>query len=264
MWLGEQINEYGVGNGMSLLIFAGIVARIPTDVSSIVNSVAQGQVSYITAALYAAFAVLVVAGVVLVQKGERKIPVQYAKRVVGKKTYNGQSTYIPIKVNHAGVIPIIFAISILLFPITIASFMPNSAFYEFCNKYLSSNGNPGVWIYSVLNIALIFFFTYFYTAIVFKPDEISKNLRENGGAIPGIRPGAATRKYINTIMSRMCFAGAVFLSVIDTLPVAATHLTPIDIRFGGTSLLILVGVAFDTWQQIEGRLATTTHKGFLG
>ena len=263
MWLGEQINEYGVGNGMSLLIFAGIVARVPTDVASVVNSVKQGQTSYVTATLYVAFAVLVIAGVVLVQRGERRVPIQYAKKVIGRRTYGGQSTYIPIKVNHAGVIPIIFSIAILLFPITIASFMPESGFALFCNKYLSSNGNPGVWIYSILNVILIFFFTYFYTAIVFKPDEVSKNLREGGGFIPGIRPGMPTRNYLADTMSKLCFAGAIFLAVIDTLPVCVSHLTPLDIRFGGTSLLILVGVAFDTWQQIESRMVMNKHKGFL-
>ena len=263
MWLGEQINEYGVGNGMSLLIFAGIVARVPTDIGSVVRSLRQGQITYITAGLYLAFAVLVIAGIVLVQRGERRIPIQYAKRVVGRKTYGGQSTYIPIKVNHAGVIPIIFAIAILLFPITIASFVPNSGFASFCNKYLSSNGNPGVWIYSILNILLIFFFTYFYTAIVFKPDEVSKNLREGGGFIPGIRPGIPTQNYLSNSMSKLCFVGAIFLSIVDTLPVFVSHMTPLDIRFGGTSLLILVGVAFDTWQQIESRMVMNTHKGFL-
>ena len=172
MWLGEQINEYGIGNGISLLIFGGIIARIPSEINNIRTSYQAGTTSFVSLLLFIAFAIVIIVAIIAVQQATRRIPVQYAKRVVGRKTYGGQSTHIPLKVNAGGVIPIIFALSILQFPLTLMYFFPDSAFYDFCNKYLSPSGNPGVWIYSVLNIVLILFFNYFYTAITFKPDEI--------------------------------------------------------------------------------------------
>lgn len=183
MWLGEQINEKGVGNGISLIIFAGIVARIPSGIRSLVTSIQAGTISIITLIILVIVAILVIAGVVMIQEGQRRIPVQYAKRVVGRKMYGGQSTHIPIKVNQAGVIPIIFALSILQFPLTITYFMSqNNAFSVWVTKWLSPSGNPGVWVYGVLNVVLIIFFTYFYTGITFNPNEVANNMKANGGS----------------------------------------------------------------------------------
>ena len=219
MWLGEQINDRGIGNGISLLIFGGIVARIPSGVRSISTLYGDGGISLVTIILFVIAAVLVTAGVVLIQEGQRRIPVQYAKRVVGRKMYGGQSTHIPIKVNQAGVIPIIFALSLLQFPLTITYFLSqDNGFSVWVMKWLSPSGNPGVWIYGVLNVILIIFFTYFYTGITFNPNEVANNMKANGGFIPGIRPGKATEDYLNKVMSRVTIVGAIFLALIATLP----------------------------------------------
>ena len=263
MWLGEQINEYGIGNGISLLIFGGIVARIPSGVASIWNKYSDGSMSIITVILFIVFGLLVIMGVIEIQQGTRRIPVQYAKRVVGRKMYGGQSTHIPLKVNQAGVIPIIFALSILQFPLTIMYFFPNTAFYSFCEKYLSPGGNPGVWVYAVLNVLLIIFFNYFYTAGTFNPVEVAQNMKANGGFIPGIRPGKATVEYLNRVMSRISIVGALFLAVIATMPTVLSEYTGLDIRFGGTSLLIAVGVALDTMRQLENQMVMRNYQGFL-
>lgn len=263
MWLGEQINEYGIGNGISLLIFGGIVARIPSGVASIWNKYSDGSMSIITILLFIVFGLLVIMGVIEIQQGTRRIPVQYAKRVVGRKMYGGQSTHIPLKVNQAGVIPIIFALSILQFPLTIMYFFPNTAFYSFCEKYLSPGGNPGVWVYAVLNVLLIIFFNYFYTAVTFNPVEVAQNMKANGGFIPGIRPGKATVEYLNRVMSRISIVGALFLAVIATMPTVLSEYTGLDIRFGGTSLLIAVGVALDTMRQLENQMVMRNYQGFL-
>ncbi|MGE9876222.1 preprotein translocase subunit SecY [Hornefia butyriciproducens] len=263
MWLGEQINEYGIGNGISLLIFGGIVARIPSGVASIWNKYSDGSMSIITVILFIVFGLLVIMGVIEIQQGTRRIPVQYAKRVVGRKMYGGQSTHIPLKVNQAGVIPIIFALSILQFPLTIMYFFPNTAFYSFCEKYLSPGGNPGVWVYAVLNVLLIIFFNYFYTAVTFNPVEVAQNMKANGGFIPGIRPGKATVEYLNRVMSRISIVGALFLAVIATMPTVLSEYTGLDIRFGGTSLLIAVGVALDTMRQLENQMVMRNYQGFL-
>ena len=243
MWLGEQINDKGIGNGISLIIFAGIVARIPSGIRSLATSVQDGAISAVTLVILVVIAVLVIAGVVMIQEGQRRIPVQYAKRVVGRKMYGGQSTHIPIKVNQSGVIPIIFSLSLLSFPLTITYFFPNTAFTEWVTKWLSPSGNPGVWIYGVLNIILIIAFTYFYTGITFNPNEVANNLKANGGFIPGIRPGKATEDYLNKVMSRITIVGAIFLALVATLPTIISVLTSLQIHFGGTSLLIAVGVA---------------------
>ena len=228
MWLGEQINDRGIGNGISLLIFGGIVARIPSGVRSISTLYGDGGISLVTIILFVIAAVLVTAGVVLIQEGQRRITVQYAKRVVGRKMYGGQSTHIPIKVNQAGVIPIIFALSLLQFPLTITYFLSqDNGFSVWVMKWLSPSGNPGVWIYGVLNVILIIFFTYFYTGITFNPNEVANNMKANGGFIPGIRPGKATED------------------------------------FGGTSLLIAVGVALDTVRQLENQMLMRNYQGFL-
>ncbi|MBQ1690976.1 MAG: preprotein translocase subunit SecY [Firmicutes bacterium] len=264
MWLGEKINDNGIGNGISLLIFAGIVDRIPSAIRSLATQYTSGSMSLITIILLVVAAVLVIAGVVLIQEGTRKVPVQYAKRVVGRKMYGGQSTHIPIKVNQSGVIPIIFALSLLQFPLTITYFTAaDSGFTTFINKYLSPNGNPGVWIYAILNIVLIIFFTYFYNQITFNPLEVADNLKANGGFIPGIRPGKATSDYLQKVTSRITVVGAIFLAAIATLPTILSTLTGLRLHFGGTSLLIAVGVALETVRALENQMLMRNYQGFL-
>lgn len=266
MWLGEQINDKGIGNGISLLIFAGIVARIPSGIRQIATGIEAGDMSVVTLIVFIIAAIAVTAGVVLIQEGQRRIPVQYAKRVVGRKMYGGQSTHIPIKVNQAGVIPIIFAMSILMFPLTITYFLPqDNGFSLWVTKWLSPSGNPGVWVYGVLNIILIIFFTYFYTAITFNPSEVADNMKSNGGFIPGIRPGKATEEYLQKVMSRITIVGAIFLALIATLPTILSVMVPTlkGIHFGGTSLLIAVGVAMDTVRQLENQMVMRNYQGFL-
>ena len=263
MWLGEQINEKGVGNGISLIIFAGIVSRIPSGVRTLFVSVEAGTLSVVTVIIFVVLAVLVIAGVVLVHEGQRKVPVQYAKRVVGRKMYGGQSTHIPIKVNQTGVIPIIFALALLQFPLTITYFFPNTGFTEFVTKWLSPAGNPGVWIYAMLNVILIIAFTFFYTTISFNPADVANNMKANGGFIPGIRPGKATEEYLNRVMSRITVVGAIYLALVATLPTILGVMTPLNISFGGTSLLIAVGVALETVRQLENQMLMRNYQGFL-
>ncbi|MBR6585588.1 MAG: preprotein translocase subunit SecY [Firmicutes bacterium] len=263
MWLGEKINENGIGNGISLIIFGGIVARIPSGLRSIYTQVTEGSMSVITLILFAIFAIVVILGIIEIQQGTRRIPVQYAKRVVGRKMYGGQSTHIPLKVNQAGVIPVIFALSILQFPLTITYFFPNTGFTEFVTNWLSPAGMPGVLVYSVMNVMLIVAFNYFYTTITFNPIEVADNLKANGGFIPGIRPGKATVEYLTKVMSRLAFVGAVFLAVVATLPTIIGQITGLNIQFGGTSLLIAVGVAIDTMKQLENQMVMRNYQGFL-
>ena len=263
MWLGEEINDKGVGNGISLLIFAGIVARIPTGIRTMVVKYQEGSVNVVTLILFALFALVVIAGIIMVQQGTRKIPVQYAKRVVGRKMYGGQATHIPLKVNQAGVIPVIFAMALLTFPLTITYFFPNTDFTAFVTKYLSPGGMPGAWIYGALNVVLIIAFTYFYTAITFNPIEIASNMRANGGFIPGIRPGRATVDYLHRVMTRLSLVGAIFLAIVATLPLLLSQVSGIDVRFGGTSLLIAIGVALDTMRQLEDQMVMRNYRGFL-
>ena len=267
MWLGEQINERGIGNGISLIIFAGIVARIPSGIRTLATAVESGSLSIVTLIIFIVAAVLVTAGVVMIQEGQRRIPVQYAKRVVGRKMYGGQSTHIPIKVNQSGVIPIIFALSLLQFPLTITYFLKaDSGFTEFVTKWLSPSGMPGVWVYGVLNVVLIIFFTYFYTQATFNPVEVADNMKANGGFIPGIRPGKATEEYLQKVMSRITIVGAIFLAVIATLPTVLSVIAPESlgsIHFGGTSLLIAVGVALETVRQLENQMLMRNYQGFL-
>ena len=263
MWLGEQINEFGVGNGMSLLIFAGIAMRLPSQVKGVIDQAKEGALSWVSVLVIVICTVAVIALIIYIQGGKRKIPVKYAKRVVGRKMYGGESTHIPIKLNASGVIPIIFAISMLQLPITIAYFFPDSGYSDFVSKYLSPSGNPGVWIYMALNVLLVAFFTFFYTGIVFKPDEIAKNLANNGGTIPSIRPGKPTEEYLANTSKRLCVMDAIFLAAVSTLPTAIGVFTPLNLAFGGTSLLILIGVATDTMDQIKNRGLMNTYKGFL-
>ena len=263
MWLGEQINELGVGNGMSLLIFAGIVERLPSGVQSIVSKMKEGELSFIAVITIVIAVVLLVAGINYVQQGVRKIPVQYAKRVVGRKTYGGQTTHIPMKLNAAGVIPIIFSLSLIQFPLTLTYFKPNAAVSVFLSKYLSPSGSVGVYVYGLLNIVLIIAFTYFYTAVIFKPDEVSKNLANAGGMIPGIRQGKETEANLRGIMNRLCLPSALFLAAVATLPTIVSQFTNLNMGFGGTSILIMVGVALDTVQNIENRGLQDKYVGFL-
>jgi len=266
MWLGEQINDRGIGNGISLLIFSGIVARIPSGIRSLATAVEGGALSIITLIIFVIAAVAVTAGVIAIQEGQRRIPVQYAKRVVGRKMYGGQSTHIPMKVNQSGVIPIIFAMSLLQFPLTITYFLKsNSGFTEFVTKWLSPSGMPGVWVYGALNVVLIIFFTYFYTQVSFNPADVADNMKANGGFIPGIRPGKATEEYLQKVMSRLTIVGAIFLAIIATMPTVLSVLAPSlsGIQFGGTSLLIAVGVALDTVRQLENQMLMRNYQGFL-
>ena len=263
MWLGEQINENGIGNGISLIIFSGIVARIPSGIRSMWTQYSEGQLNIVTLILFLIAAVVVILGIIEVQQGTRRIPVQYAKRVVGRKMYGGQSTHIPLKVNQAGVIPVIFALSLIQFPLTITYFFPDSGFTEFVTKWISPSGNPGVWVYAAFNILLIIFFNYFYTTVTFNPMEIAQNMKQNGGFIPGIRPGRATIEYLTRVMSRISFVGAIFLAVVATLPTIVGQLTGMNIHFGGTSLLIAVGVAIDTMKQLENQMVMRNYSGFL-
>ena len=263
MWLGEEINDKGVGNGISLLIFGGIVARIPTGIRTMLVKYQEGSVNVVTLIMFALFALAVIAGIIMVQQGPRRIPVQYAKRVVGRKMYGGQATHIPLKVNQAGVIPVIFAMALLTFPLTITYFFPNTDFTAFVTKYLSPGGMPGAWIYGALNVVLIIAFTYFYTAITFNPIEIASNMRANGGFVPGIRPGRATVDYLHRVMTRISLVGAIFLAVVATLPLLLSQVAGIDVRFGGTSLLIAIGVALDTMRQLEDQMVMRNYRGFL-
>ena len=264
MWLGEQINENGIGNGISLLIFAGIISRIPTDFRGIWDQYRDGGISLLALILFAVFAIIVILGVILINQGTRKIPVRYAKRVVGRKMYGGQSTHIPLKVNQAGVIPVIFALSILQFPLTITYFLrADSGFTTFINKWLSPAGSPGVWVYAVLNILLIIAFNFFYTTATFNPIEVAQNLKSNGGVIPGINPGRATVGYLQKTMNRLALVGAIFLAAIATLPTIISQYTGMNIRFGGTSLIIVVGVAIETMKALENQMVMRNYKGFL-
>jgi preprotein translocase subunit SecY len=263
MWLGEQINENGIGNGISLIIFAGIISRVPSTIHTNWVKLTAGELSIITVIIFVIFAMAVIIGIIEIQQGQRRIPVQYAKRVVGRKMYGGQSTHIPLKVNQAGVIPVIFALSLLQFPLTMTYFLPNSGFTEFVTKWISPYGNPGVWIYAVFNVLLIIFFTYFYTAVTFNPIEVANNMKANGGFIPGIRPGKPTVEYLNKVLTRITFVGAIFLAIIATLPTLISNFSALDMSFGGTSLLIAVGVALDTMKQLENQMVMRNYQGFL-
>lgn len=263
MWLGEQINENGIGNGISLIIFGGIVSRAPSAIHTTWLSYKAGEVGLLSIALFVLFAVFVIVGIVMVTQGQRKIPVQYAKRVVGRKMYGGQSTHIPMKVNQSGVIPIIFGMSLLQFPLTITYFVAGSGFAEFVEKWLSPSGNPGIWIYNIFYVILIMFFTFFYTSVIFNPVDVANNMKSNGGFIPGIRPGRSTIEYLNKVMTRITFVGAVFLSLVAILPAIIQGVSTLNFSFGGTSLLIAVGVGLDTMKQLENQMVMRNYQGFL-
>lgn len=262
MWLGEQITDKGIGNGISLIIFIGIVSRVPGGIARMAGLYTAGQTNIIEIVVFLIVSVLIIAGVIAINEGSRKIPVQYAKRVVGRKMYGGQSSHIPLKVLMAGVIPVIFASSLLAFPQTIALFTSGNA-RMWIERYLTPAGSVGIWIHSILNIILIIFFTYFYTAIQFNPVEYANNLKQNGGYIPGIRPGKPTTEYLNKVLSRITLTGAVALALIATIPTIIFATTNLNIRFGGTALLIVVGVALETMKQVEAQMLMRHYKGFL-
>lgn len=260
MWIGEQITEHGIGNGISLIIFAGIIARYPQGFVRMFQKV-LAEPSYAWKAIFAMILmVAVTAAVIFVTEAIRKIPVQYAKRIVGRRVYGGQSTHIPLRVNTAGVIPIIFAQSVLMFPATIAAFFGSgSGFWVGLQRLLS----PGAWLYTILYVGLIIFFAYFYTAIVLNPTEIAENMVKNGGHIPGKKPGKKTAEYINTVLTRITLPGAIFFAFIALLPEIMTHRFDLPFYFGGTGLIIVVGVALDTLQQIESHLTMRHYDGFM-
>ena len=259
MWIGEQITAYGIGNGISLIIFAGIVARLPDGLETIYQYIQNGTINMFQAFLFAVIALAMIAVVVAVTQGQRRIPIQYAKRVVGRKMYGGHSTFLPLKVNQAGVIPIIFASSVLMFPVTIAQFIDN----EFVHKAadLFTWGTP---LPTALYAILIFIFTYFYTAISINITDMADNMKKYGGFIPGIRAGKPTADYVDNVMTRITLAGAVFLAVVAIIPNFLGSITGVQgVYFGGTALLIVVGVALDTMQQIESLMVTRHYKGFV-
>jgi len=263
MWLGEQITERGIGNGISILIFAGIVSRIPGGAIKSYEMLKAGQLNIIEFIVFLAVSLAIIAGVIMVLEATRKVPVQHAKRVVGRKTYGGQTTHIPIKINQAGVIPVIFASSFLMMPNLIGMFVKNPGYTEFVSKYFNTQGTPGLYVYAGLEFLLVLGFTYFYVSIIFKPDEIADNLKNSGGFIPGIRPGYATAEYLDNISNRLTLAGGVFLALISAVPLLIIGFTNIPFRFGGTSLLIVVGVALDTLKQIEAQMVMRHYQGFL-
>lgn len=259
MWLGEIMSDHGIGNGISLLIFAGIVVRIPEAIIRTASLVRLGEMNVLVMLIAVAIMVAVVAGCVMLQEGQRRLPVQYAKRMVGNKMYGGQSSFIPLRVNTAGVIPIIFASSVLLFPYTIAGLFQHSI-----ARMIQQVMSPSSPFYMVLYVLLIVFFSYFYTAVVFKPEDISTNMKKNGGFILGIRPGKPTTDYIEKVMGRITLGGSIALAVIAIIPTIMTGVMHINtFYFGGTAVIIVVGVALDTVHQIEGQLLMRHYEGIL-
>ncbi len=258
MWIGEQISEKGIGNGISLIIMAGIVVRLPSAILASYTLIVNREMSLLTFFIIVAAMVAVTAAVVLMQEGQRKIPVQYAKRVVGRRVYGGQSTHIPLRINTAGVIPVIFASSLILFPATITRFVPHPWMQAFADAL-----SPGRFTYTLLYMGLIIFFTYFYTAIVFNPIDLADNMKKYGGFIPGVRPGKKTAEYIDRTLTRITLPGALFLALISVLPDMLIRWFNVPFYFGGTSLLIVVGVALDTVRQMESHLLMRNYEGFL-
>ncbi|HIE64847.1 MAG: preprotein translocase subunit SecY [Nitrospira sp.] len=258
MWLGEQITERGIGNGISLIIFAGIVVRMPTAVFNTFQLFQAGQISFIFLVLLAVMMVGLVVAIVFLESGRRKVSVQYAKRVVGRKIYGGQSTHIPLKINTAGVIPPIFASSIIAFPATIAGFVAVPWV-----QAIGRNLSPGTLFYTLVYALLIIFFAFFYTAVVLNPVDMADNMKKYGGFIPGIRPGQRTSDYIYKVLTRITFAGAVYLAIVAVTPEIMIYRFNVPFAFGGTSLLIVIGVGMDTAQQIETHMLTRNYEGFM-
>ena len=260
MWLGEQITERGVGNGISLIIFAGIVARLPSAVVQTFDLYTVGQLSIVLLVALAVLMVAVVAAIVFLESGRRKIPVQYAKRVIGRRVYGGQSTHIPLKINTAGVIPPIFASSIIAFPATIAGFFETPWI-----KAIGTQLSPGSVLYTLMYVGLILFFCFFYTAVVLNPVDMADNMKKYGGFIPGIRAGKPTSEYLQYVLSRITAPGSLYLAFVAVIPIAALVLFGASQKFpfGGTAILIIVGVGLDTAKQIESQLQQRSYEGFL-
>ena len=258
MWLGEQVTERGIGNGISLIIFAGIVAALPSAVTSTFQFVREGELSIFFVVLLVLFVVLVVGVIIFMERGQRRIPVQYAKRVVGRRMYGGQTSHLPLKINTSGVIPVIFASSVLIFPATVAQFVQNP-----WAQALAGSMAPGQWLHDLLYIALIMFFCFFYTAIVFNPVDVAENMRKYGGYVPGIRPGKRTSEFIDRVLSRLTLGGAVYLSLVALLPTILISQFNVPFFFGGTALLIVVGVALDTVSQMETHMISRNYEGFM-
>jgi preprotein translocase subunit SecY len=258
MWLGEQITERGIGNGISLIIFAGIVANMPAALVNSVRLLQTGAMSLFVLLVIIAVMVVVVWAIVFMERGQRRVPIHYAKRVVGMRSYGGQTSHLPLKVNMSGVIPPIFASSIIMFPATVANLMDVPWVHS-----LASMMTPSHWLYNVLYVALIIFFCYFYTAVTFNPVDVADNIKKQGGYIPGIRPGKATAEYIDIVLSRITFAGALYVSAVCVLPTILIGQFNVPFFFGGTSLLIVVGVGLDTASQIEAHLISRSYEGFM-
>lgn len=258
MWLGEQMSEKGIGNGISLIIFAGIVVRIPTAIGNSFRLLSAGQLSLFVLLFVLALMFLVIAGIVFVERGQRRLPIHYAKRTVGLKTYGAQTSHLPLKVNMAGVIPPIFASSIIMFPATIGNFI-NVPWVQKVAKSLS----PGNLVYELFFVAFIVFFCYFYTAVTFNPVDVAENVKKHGGYIPGIRPGKETSDFLDRVMTKLTFAGAIYISVVCVLPSVLIGKFNLPFYFGGTALLIAVGVGMDTVAQIESHLITRSYEGFM-
>ncbi len=259
MWIGERITEKGIGNGISLLIFISIVSGVPGMLRTMLEGVGNGSINFWIFVLVIGLAFLIVLGITFVDLGERRIPVQYAKRVVGRKMYGGQSTHIPMKVNQSGVMPLIFAITILMLPGMIGQFWPESGFYAWYQEW----AGPGTILYGIVYALLILFFSYFYSQIAFNPVDVSKNLQQNGGFIPGIRPGKPTSDYLAKILSRITLFGAIFLAIVAAVPTFFTFMTGVASVFGATSVLIMVSVALETTKQLESQMMMRHYKGFL-
>lgn len=263
VWIGEQITEKGIGNGISIIIFAGIIVRMPRDLYQSYLLVRAGQAHWAFLILYIVLAIAIVFFVVTLNEGERRIPVQYAKRVVGRKMYGGQSTHIPIKVLMTGVMPIIFANSILAIPSTIIMFTGEGKFKDFVVRWLTPQGGPGLVIYVLLSVLMIIFFTFFYTQIQFNTVEYSKSLQQNGGFIPGIRPGKPTSDYLGRVVNRLVLPGAIALAILTVLPTILTRVAGLRFNYGGTSIIIVVGVILETARVLEQQLLMRHYKGFL-
>lgn len=262
MWMGEQITDRGIGNGISMIIFAGIVAQLPAAVGQTfsLSTMAGGRLAPLTLILILVLVIVTIGVIVYFERGQRRIPVQYAKKVVGRKLYGGQTTFLPLKVNTSGVIPPIFASSILMFPATMSNLFPGAAWVIWLQNTLV----PGMMLYNVLYIVLIVFFTFFYTAVTFNPVDVADNLKKNGGFVPGIRAGKATADYIDRVLSRITVGGAIYISAVCVLPTILQQEFGVPFYFGGTSLLIVVGVAMDTASQIESHLISRNYEGFAG
>jgi preprotein translocase subunit SecY len=258
MWLGEQITERGIGNGISLIIFAGIVARMPSAVGNTFRLMRTGEMGAFLALVLVVLMVVVVGVIIFVERGQRRIPVQYAKRIVGRRMYGGQSTHLPLRINTSGVIPPIFASSIIMFPATVANFI-NVPWMQSVAQAMT----PGGIVYNLVFVGFIIFFCYFYTAVTFNPVDVADNMKKYGGYVPGIRPGKRTADYIDRVLTRITFGGAIYVSAVCVLPTVLIARFNVPFYFGGTALLIVVGVAIDTISQMESHMLARHYEGFI-